>query len=223
MRVRVTLDISKPMKRRMKLKMEGGNWSQVNFKYERLTIFCFVCGILGHSDRDCEVVYANPGKTIDRAYGVWLRAPNKNVKNQNLGAKWLRNSSNGGQSWSSGSQENHGNGMQEGRDVTVRFMETDGIMTEIPGKEVGMQFKQRDQGDYVSQRTSGLSDTVVRGGNIVQNEIVVLDSKRRRLDIDNELDTKNQERNMVVMESDNTNGPKNGLEEGTGLQARLQP
>lgn len=96
-KVRVTMDISKPLKGKMKLKREGGSWNWINFKYERLSMFYFVCGLLGHSDRDCEVVYANPGKAIDQAYGVWLRAPNKNVNNQNMGAKWLRNSQDGGQ------------------------------------------------------------------------------------------------------------------------------
>lgn len=81
----------------MKIKREGNNWSWINFKYERLSTFCFVCDLLGHSERDCEVVYANPEKVIDRAYGIWLRAPSKNIKNQNMGAKWLRNGPNGGQ------------------------------------------------------------------------------------------------------------------------------
>ncbi|XP_074363518.1 uncharacterized protein LOC141704100 [Apium graveolens] len=96
MRVRVTMDIGKPLKRRMKLKREGDTWSWINFKYERLSTFCFVCGLLGHSERDCDIVYANPEKVIDRAYGVWLRAPNKNAKNQNTGSKWLRNGPDGG-------------------------------------------------------------------------------------------------------------------------------
>lgn len=75
------MDIGKPLKRGMKLKREGGSWNWINFKYERLSMFCFVYGLLGHHYRDCEVVYANPGKVIDRAYGVWLRAPSKNTKN----------------------------------------------------------------------------------------------------------------------------------------------
>lgn len=81
------LDIDKPLKRRMKIKREGGTWSWINFKYERLSTFCFVCGILGHSERDCGVVYANPGKEIEKAYGTWLRAPGKNIKNNNVGAR----------------------------------------------------------------------------------------------------------------------------------------
>lgn len=90
-RIRVTMDVEKPIKRRMKVKREGGAWSWINFKYERISTFCFVCGLLGHSERDCGIVYDNPEKEIERAYGVWLRAPTKNAKNQNIGAKWLRN------------------------------------------------------------------------------------------------------------------------------------
>lgn len=99
MRVRVTMDISKPLKRRMKIKREGGDWSWINFKYERLSMFCFVCGLIGHSERDCGIIYANPEKEVPRAYGVWLRAPTKNSQSQNLGAKWLRSATDGGQTW----------------------------------------------------------------------------------------------------------------------------
>lgn len=60
-RVRARMDVSKPIKRRMKIKKEGGAWSWINFKYERLSTFCFVCGKIGHSERDCYVVYENSG------------------------------------------------------------------------------------------------------------------------------------------------------------------
>lgn len=69
-RIRVTLNVQKPLKRRLKSKREGDGWSWINFKYERLGTFCFVCGILGHSERDCSIVYANPYKVVERAYGV---------------------------------------------------------------------------------------------------------------------------------------------------------
>lgn len=64
-RVRDRMEINKPLKRRMIIKKDGEEWSWVNFKYERLSTFCFFCGLLGHSERDCAVVYANPGKIIE--------------------------------------------------------------------------------------------------------------------------------------------------------------
>lgn len=73
-RIRATLDIHKPLKRLMKIKREGKNWSWVNFKYERMGSFCFVCGIMGHTDTECIIVYANPDMEIERVYGTWLRA-----------------------------------------------------------------------------------------------------------------------------------------------------
>lgn len=90
MRIRVSMNILKPLKRRMMIKREGGKLSWINFKYERLSSFCFVCGILGHSERDCNVVYENSGVEIERAYGSWLRAPGRNNKNT-VGSSWLRN------------------------------------------------------------------------------------------------------------------------------------
>ncbi|KAL8107203.1 hypothetical protein AgCh_023859 [Apium graveolens] len=86
-RIRVTLDVEKPIKRRMNIKREGGEWNWVNFKYEPLSLFCFVCEILGHSERDCSVVYAHPNKVVEKAYGTWLRAPMKGGKQQNLEAQ----------------------------------------------------------------------------------------------------------------------------------------
>lgn len=58
------MNVLKPLKRRMKIKRKGGTWSWINFKYERLSTICFVCDILGHSEKDCNVVSANPEKEI---------------------------------------------------------------------------------------------------------------------------------------------------------------
>lgn len=98
LRIRVAMNVEKHLKRRMKITMEGNNWSWINFKYERLGTFCFVCGILGHSERDCNIVYANPDKVVEKAYGSWLRAPPKNMK-INTTSRWLRNTGNGENSW----------------------------------------------------------------------------------------------------------------------------
>ncbi|KAM7510937.1 hypothetical protein LguiB_009812 [Lonicera macranthoides] len=89
MRIRSTLDVRRPLKRRMKVKMDGDEWSWINFKYERLPVFCFYCGLLGHSDMFCEKFLEITDPNIVKPYGSFLRAPNKRPVNR-IGEKWLR-------------------------------------------------------------------------------------------------------------------------------------
>lgn len=53
MRVRVGLQLDKPLRRRGKVANADGEKFWVSFKYERLPIFCFLCGRLGHDDKHC--------------------------------------------------------------------------------------------------------------------------------------------------------------------------
>lgn len=55
-RVRVLMDVTKPIRRFRRLKDRHGKEFQVDFAYERLPFFCFACGIMGHSERDWQVV-----------------------------------------------------------------------------------------------------------------------------------------------------------------------
>ena len=47
MRVKVTLPISKPIQRGAFLAGSSGQRTWVTFKYERLSMFCHYCGLLG--------------------------------------------------------------------------------------------------------------------------------------------------------------------------------
>ncbi|VFQ95192.1 unnamed protein product [Cuscuta campestris] len=89
MRVRVKLDVRQPLKRGKKLKKEGGEWFLVEYAYERLPTFCFVCGVLGHGERFCPIVLRNWGAKIERNYGPEMRASGRKM-GMGIGAKWLR-------------------------------------------------------------------------------------------------------------------------------------
>lgn len=62
MRVRVRLDVRKPLMRRKKLINDEGEAFFVRFKYERLILFCFLCGRLSHHDSYCDVRLHRKGR-----------------------------------------------------------------------------------------------------------------------------------------------------------------
>lgn len=56
MHIRVTLDVRKSLKRQKKC-IENGELKIVGFKYERVTTFLYLCGILGHNGVNCENLF----------------------------------------------------------------------------------------------------------------------------------------------------------------------
>ncbi|KAL0355404.1 UNVERIFIED_CONTAM: hypothetical protein Sradi_3987300 [Sesamum radiatum] len=55
MQIKVSLDIRKPLKRFLRIHSLSGDELTVSFTYEKLSTFCYICGILGHIMRDCAV------------------------------------------------------------------------------------------------------------------------------------------------------------------------
>ncbi|CAH9092187.1 unnamed protein product [Cuscuta epithymum] len=56
MRVRVLMKVDKALKKGTNLKKDDKSF-WVDFKYERLPNFCFICGFIGHSDNFCPLNY----------------------------------------------------------------------------------------------------------------------------------------------------------------------
>ena len=48
----------------------------MEFRYERLTTFCFICGCLGHTDRKCSKIFDHPDGVVVKPYGPWMKASN---------------------------------------------------------------------------------------------------------------------------------------------------
>ena len=55
-RVRVLVDIMKPLKRFQMIHAKGNNTVKINFKYKRLQHFCFLCGLMCHTEKHCSNV-----------------------------------------------------------------------------------------------------------------------------------------------------------------------
>ncbi|XP_021760595.1 uncharacterized protein LOC110725422 [Chenopodium quinoa] len=55
-RVKVMLNVTKPLHRVQRVRDKCGNIVLVEFAYKRLPFFCYACGVIGHSDRDCVMV-----------------------------------------------------------------------------------------------------------------------------------------------------------------------
>ena len=61
-RIRVTVDISKPLSHGRVIFLDSGKELWVSFKYERLPNICYWCGCLMHDDRDCEQWIESEGR-----------------------------------------------------------------------------------------------------------------------------------------------------------------
>ena len=55
MRVRIELPIDKPLRRGGNITNVEGVRCSIIFKYEHLPTFCYICGILGHNEKHCNV------------------------------------------------------------------------------------------------------------------------------------------------------------------------
>ncbi|KAM6600189.1 hypothetical protein CsatA_019798 [Cannabis sativa] len=187
LRVRATIDIDKPLKRRMKLCKDNGEWIWANFKYEHIPTFCFVCGIIGHSERFCPRRFDEDYNPLVKPYGNGMRAQNKK-KNYLIGAQWLRTGS---------EQEVAGDNGGEGGRPGVNI--ADSVGPKI------MEIDDANQGENMASLNLGKNKGILFGnndsneggierGNIGKNNeqmainddeiLLLMDSKRRRTGVE---------------------------------------
>ncbi|KAE9454971.1 hypothetical protein C3L33_13127, partial [Rhododendron williamsianum] len=102
MRILVSIDITVPVRRGMKLKIDVGQPFWVEFRYEKLPMFCCYCGFIGHEQKSCikqTKDMENGIFVMDSQYGNWLRAsPGKSAGWKKYGP--------GGNQWSPGKSGN---------------------------------------------------------------------------------------------------------------------
>ena len=85
------MEVEKPLKHRMRIKKPNSDLIWVEFRYERLTFFCFICGCLGHKNRKCGKIYDFPNGNIPKPFGCWMKASTR--RTQFYGSeRWFRTS-----------------------------------------------------------------------------------------------------------------------------------
>lgn len=72
LRIRVSLDVRKPLKKHITLKIWGGELCTGPIKYEKLPLICFYCGKLAHGTNECKEVFGDQSPV--KNYGSWLKA-----------------------------------------------------------------------------------------------------------------------------------------------------
>ena len=94
------MEIAKPLMRGCIIQVEDDKPVWVDFRYEHLPIFCYKCGLLGHSSSDCITGRGSSRTSVfDRdQYGSWLHAlPARHyqaARHQAEGGEGARNYSN---------------------------------------------------------------------------------------------------------------------------------
>lgn len=88
MRIKVHIDVRKPLKRRKKITKKNGAEVIVTYKYERLDDFCFTC-VMSHTEDIVGKFLDKTNETFIKEWGGWLRAPSHRSTCP-VKSKWLR-------------------------------------------------------------------------------------------------------------------------------------
>lgn len=72
-RCRVWVDCTKPLKWYQTIRVKGDAVVKITFKYERLPHFCFLCGLMNHTEKDCPYVNEEE-KEKGNGWGMNIRA-----------------------------------------------------------------------------------------------------------------------------------------------------
>lgn len=228
LRIRVSILLDIPIKRRMKLRKSEKEWCWVNFKYEAIPTFCYICGMIGHGERFCEAIFDTPLESIEKPYGAWLRADPRR-KTHTMGARWLRNGgsfqegNSGGKTEEGVDKETNGKGAELQQNGVKSGI---GLLTNQINKDVSSGYITGNL-DNVNQEGIHLtyiqnSNSRLEGNNNGPDSLTIVDSKRRRTSLESEEDADKAQEQVTDMETQygDNQVSKNDLLAGAALQAR---
>lgn len=71
-RLRINVDVRKPLVQKIRVKMRGGEDEFFEVKYEKPPLFCYYCGRMGHGVKDCPE--CRDEEDPDTKFGEWIKA-----------------------------------------------------------------------------------------------------------------------------------------------------
>lgn len=73
-RIRVSIEIHKPLKKMVRIILSNGESLNLECKYERLPTYCFICGLIGHAEKYCPQQFDIDDDSFVKPFGPELRA-----------------------------------------------------------------------------------------------------------------------------------------------------
>ncbi|MBA0605292.1 hypothetical protein Godav_017881 [Gossypium davidsonii] len=115
MRIRVQLNVTHPLKRRKKVMVGSDRIFYARFQYEKLSLFCFICGKLGHGESFCPIRTTMAPENIVFGWDLSIRAM---ARRQSVTPScWLREVGGDDRSWIGSDGDNRPiNGMIVGQE-----------------------------------------------------------------------------------------------------------
>lgn len=161
MRIRIKVDVRRPLKRKKKIVKKDKIKVVFTCKYEKLGDFCFICGLLSHTERFCQNKLETEEGSITREWGHWLRAPPRKMAG-NSRSKWLRAEGEG--DW----------GRQEVRDT--HRAENQGFQTRAATDGRSQRDKTHKKADILGYTNNYGTEMQLKEGNLNLNDSTGLDS-----------------------------------------------
>lgn len=86
-RIRVRLNITKPLRRGFMIRLEDSSEIWVTIRYERIPEFCFRCGVIGHIVKDCSRrMNVEDDEEEEFEFGMWMKFQGYTGKTKSQGS-----------------------------------------------------------------------------------------------------------------------------------------
>jgi len=79
MTVKVSIDVTVPLKKEWRVRASNGEFMTVNFKYEKLGVFCHRCGVIRHTDKVCSELFELESDDGIHNWGPYLKPASQRI------------------------------------------------------------------------------------------------------------------------------------------------